>query len=1447
MEESMAKFCGKCGARLDDSGYCPNCDSGYRKAAAPNQNTPPAAPVSRKEQRKLRKQAKRDAKKEAKRARRAAMTTGQKVGRFFLKLLGILLALAVLVAAAACALVYFEIVDIPVVFNIMEKFIRTDAVETTDFQMLQEDAISRKVTDQESARQALDDIAPQLGIKDVKKELGECREDTVLGNTYYRFPQEYQGIPVYGRSVVVVAGNAGNGTLVSGNLTSVGKLDTKPAISESDVPDFTQAYYNSEEFSCEVKELVIYSLNDREPTLAWQALVEADGEVEYCFVDAKSGDILGVLSQNYTEQAQCSGRDIDDVNQTFFAEYTGDLYVMENTAKDITVYDANNSTLEQDAEKLVVIVDENDKVYSIKSGEVFDENGKRVTLEGENFNFLILNDKGEVVGKNGEYAVRLKTKNIFTTVSPVTSKTALWNNKKAVTVMSRVSLVDDFWAGVFHRKGYDNAYGAIVAVFNDYKGRDTTNAESKGAKELPITILSFGIDNSLSLDVIAHEYTHSVERSISNMAYQGESGALMEAYSDIFGEIVEDWANDRLFDGDCDWIHNENRNLMFPDSSETPLPSSYLGTYWKNTDDASDYGGVHTNNTVISHAAYLMWKGIDGSDTFGALTTEELAKLFYATLYTLPSDCTFSQFRTLTQHTACTMNFTEKQLRCISNAFFQVGIPETELSVAKTISLEVLFVDGTPNHDYTVYVRGNGTEQAYTSAMVEAKGLEFPDVGNFEITVKDNTHDYMQASRLVQVTDTGGVEKLTMTIADKVKEENPSIPSDAVEFNGHRYYLYDFAGLAEPTQNTWENAQAYCEAVGGYLATITTPEENDFLYRYMRQRGYASAYFGLSNTQTGAWQWGNGEPLSYTNWHSGEPNNQNGNEHYGMFYGNFSDGTWNDGKFDAPYTEPQEERQDIVSTVTATSYLPAGTADSYEPANVLDGDLATAWAEEKGTGETISFTFDDSYQIGGIVINAGYQKSDELHGANSRPAEIRVIGDNGFEQLCSVQDLNGRQEVIFNQFANTRSLSVTIENVYEGSDYSDTCISEIAFLVGGGVSGSSDGGTAFLCEWGEPAETGDTPDNSSQMQPETDGERSIALVLDTSGSMSGTPIDETRKAASNFVFSVLPENAAVGVVTYTEYAQVRTDFTMDSSKLEEIVSNLSAGGGTNIDDGLKQAYNMLQRTSSKKKIIILMSDGEPNNGRTGDELIAFADEIKQSGVYIYTLGFFDALGDRTSAQYLMEKLASDGCHYEVSSAEDLVFFFGDIASQINGQKYIYIRIACPVDVTVSYGGETLTSAEDALNTRTDFGTLTFEDSEKTTDAAQTNQVKILRLKEGVDYDVKITGTGYGMMDYTIGFMDDDGQYSDLRYFEDIRITRNTMIEATAAVSDQSVLKVDTDGDGRFDIAYRAGQNEHAQQTKVIPWLTVTLVAAGTVALAVVLVVILQKKKKRKVR
>lgn len=43
---------------------------------------------------------------------------------------------------------------------------------------------------------------------------------------------------------------------------------------------------------------------------------------------------------------------------------------------------------------------------------------------------------------------------------------------------------------------------------------------------------------------------------------------------------------------------------------------------------------------------------------------------------------------------------------------------------------------------------------------------------------------------------------------------------------------------------------------------------------------------------------------------------------------------------------------------------------------------------------------------------------------------------------------------------------------------------------------------------------------------QTSEERDIVLVLDTSGSMSGKPLDETKKAASNFVQTILKEDAS---------------------------------------------------------------------------------------------------------------------------------------------------------------------------------------------------------------------------------------------------------------------------------------------------------------------------------
>lgn len=122
----------------------------------------------------------------------------------------------------------------------------------------------------------------------------------------------------------------------------------------------------------------------------------------------------------------------------------------------------------------------------------------------------------------------------------------------------------------------------------------------------------------------------------------------------------------------------------------------------------------------------------------------------------------------------------------------------------------------------------------------------------------------------------------------------------AVEEDRYAGHVYEFYTLPESEWEsgpiTWEQAERRCEWKGGHLAVIESQTENDYLYAAMKQKGYENACFGYSDKETeGSWKWVNGVQSSYINWHSGEPNNQNGDEDYAMFYQKFDDGTWNDG------------------------------------------------------------------------------------------------------------------------------------------------------------------------------------------------------------------------------------------------------------------------------------------------------------------------------------------------------------------------------------------------------------------------------------------------------------------------------------------------------------------------------------------------------------------------
>ena len=314
--------------------------------------------------------------------------------------------------------------------------------------------------------------------------------------------------------------------------------------------------------------------------------------------------------------------------------------------------------------------------------------------------------------------------------------------------------------------------------------------------------------------------------------------------------------------------------------------------------------------------------------------------------------------------------------------------------------------------------------------------------------------------------------------------------------------------------------------------------------------------------------------------------------------------------------------------------------------------------------------------------------------------------------------------------------------------------------------------------------------------------KDVSLALDVSGSMEGEPLEELIKASNKFCEKISNSHVPLGACTFSFHATIASSSSTEYSKIKKSLSELNADGGTNIEEALTMAASN-NSAMTKKHIIVLMSDGKPTIGLSEEELIEYANDLREKGYLIYTLGFLSELENKESAADVLRGIANEGCYFEVRNANDLKYFFEDIAAQVNGEKYFYIKIECPVDVSVSHDGSKLSSVDNQREQHTKFGSLTFE-------GEGPSNTKVLRLKEGSDYDIKIEGTGNGSMTYSIGFMDDDGEYSDIRSFENIEINNSTQVNTKAKVGSETKMYVDNDGDGKAEKVYVATENNKAK-------------------------------------
>lgn len=137
-------------------------------------------------------------------------------------------------------------------------------------------------------------------------------------------------------------------------------------------------------------------------------------------------------------------------------------------------------------------------------------------------------------------------------------------------------------------------------------------------------------------------------------------------------------------------------------------------------------------------------------------------------------------------------------------------------------------------------------------------------------------------------------------------------------------------------------------------------------------------------------------------------------------------------------------------TPGASSVRLAVQANTYYPANAMDGKRSTAWIEGvdgPGLGEWIRFDFDREINLHRILIQPGYFKSSAIWAENNRIATLTAYFSDGTSRDLSFDDRMDSQKADVGS-VKTRWVKLVIKSVYHGTSpgsTDDTALSEAAF------------------------------------------------------------------------------------------------------------------------------------------------------------------------------------------------------------------------------------------------------------------------------------------------------------------------------------------------------------------------------------------------------------------
>ncbi|HLM00159.1 MAG TPA: M4 family metallopeptidase, partial [Pyrinomonadaceae bacterium] len=320
-------------------------------------------------------------------------------------------------------------------------------------------------------------------------------------------------------------------------------------------------------------------------------------------------------------------------------------------------------------------------------------------------------------------AVAIDTSSVGSTyyMEDLSRKIGTFDARNGTSTFYRLTDADDVWDISSQRAAVDAHYGAMKTFdyFKIVHGRNGIDGAGgpgtqTAAADASIKLLSSRVHYSynyvnaywngstmtygdgdgttagplVALDICAHEMTHGITERTAGLIYSGESGALNESMSDVFGAMVERYAR------------GENTNTwLIGEDAWTPAKSGDALRYMNNphyadnggysVDDDPDHyserytgtgdnGGVHINSGIANHAFYLLAKGgaHHKGGSMNGIGADAAAKIWYKALTTyMTSSTNFAGARIATINAASALyGSTSAQSNAVAQAWCLVGV-----------------------------------------------------------------------------------------------------------------------------------------------------------------------------------------------------------------------------------------------------------------------------------------------------------------------------------------------------------------------------------------------------------------------------------------------------------------------------------------------------------------------------------------------------------------------------------------------------------------------------------------------------------------------------------------------------------------------------------------------------------------------------------------------------